>query len=59
MLSEDVKVLVHARVACAENVTDSIEETPVPTVNSDSGDRAATEYHDMDSYAEHDHPERA
>ncbi|KAL1750147.1 hypothetical protein FB107DRAFT_279907 [Schizophyllum commune] len=59
MLSEDVKVLVYMPVARMENVTDSIEETPVPTVISDSGDRAAMEYHEMDSYAERDHPERA
>ncbi|KAL1699245.1 hypothetical protein EV121DRAFT_296359 [Schizophyllum commune] len=48
MLSEDVKVLVHISVARVENVTDSIEETPVP-VNRDSGDRAPPEYHEMDN----------
>ena len=55
-------MLVHApddaRVARAENVSDSIEETPITTVNSDSGDRAPTECHEMDNYADRDHPER-
>ena len=46
-------------VTRVENMTDSIEEMPVPSVISDSGDRAAPEYHEMDSYAERDHPERA
>ena len=54
--------LIHlssSAITGAENVTEPNEETPVPPVISDSGDRAPTEYHEMDSYAERDHPERA